>query len=67
MYETKQQIAIGGIMLLAKEGNTEAQKYLLEQFSLKIYSKQAIQRINQLRDEGLTTEQAIKQLRQEEE
>lgn len=67
MFETREQIKLGGVMALARQGNSEAQKYLKEKFSLKIYTEAEINRVNQLRFEnGLTIQQAIQQLKLEE-
>jgi len=67
MFESREHKDLGEIAMLAKNGNTAARQYLKEKFSLRIFTQAEVDEVNRLRESGMTTEQAINQLKREEE
>lgn len=67
MFDTKESKVMGELMQLAKEGDPKAQAYLKRTYSLRVFTAQEVERVNQLRfEQGLTINQAIEQAKEEE-
>jgi uncharacterized protein YoaH (UPF0181 family) len=66
MFPMKSPEALKMIVEMAKEGDKEAQRYLRHYYSLRVYTHEEVERINQGIAEGVPHGQAIKQLNGEE-
>lgn len=66
MFTPKDKEVFAQITQLAKEGDENATLFLRTKYSMKVFTQKEIDRINDLRNSlNLTTEQAIQQLRKE--
>lgn len=67
MFESREHRDLGEIAMLAKSGNNAARQYLKEKYSLRIFTQVEVDKVNELREQGMDINQAIDQVKREEE
>jgi uncharacterized protein Smg (DUF494 family) len=65
MFVPKDREALVMIADLAKQGDEQAVEFLRQKFSIRVFTHDEVERVNQLREQGLTITQAIEQVKEE--
>ena len=65
MFESQEHKDLGEIAMLAKSGNKAARQYLKEKFALRIFTQVEVDEVNRLREQGMSINQAIDQVKEE--
>lgn len=65
MFVPKDREALVMIADLAKQGDEQAVEFLRQEFSIRVFTHDEVERVNQLREQGLTITQAIEQVKEE--
>jgi hypothetical protein len=65
MFSEKDKETLAEIMGLAREGHADAISFLRDKYALTVFTGEEVKRVNELRSEGKSLEQAIKQMRGE--
>jgi uncharacterized protein Smg (DUF494 family) len=65
MFVPKDREALVMIADLAKQGDEQAVEFLRQKFSIRVFTHDEVERVNQLREQGLTIAQAIEQVKEE--
>ena len=65
MFIPKDREILQAIAELAKKGDSEAIEYLQRKYTLRVFTTAEVAQVNALREQGMTTEQAIKRVKEE--
>jgi uncharacterized protein Smg (DUF494 family) len=65
MFVPKDREALVMIADLAKQGDEQAVEFLRQKFSIRVFTHDEVERVNHLREQGLTITQAIEQVKEE--
>lgn len=65
MFVPKDRDALMMIAELAKQGDEQAIEFLRQRFSIRVFTHEEVAKVNLLRKQGLTINQAIEQVKEE--